>query len=161
MSISGSVNCTPYPFSITMLWVLDIHGNLCTDLLLNYCEQFKKGVLLVGRKPGPPLLVLKGQIKSEWIYEIINFPKYEPRQLKDYCPMYYWAKILQIFRFILRKLMISCIHSDLIWPLGSPSRVAVHTFTTYLNSQVFISQLFWDFFLWIWTACPLAPPRRT
>ena len=26
----------------------------------------------------------KGQIKSEWIYEIINFPKYEPKNLKDF-----------------------------------------------------------------------------
>ena len=30
----------------------------------------------------------KGQIKSEWIYEIINFPKNEPKDLKDFCPMY-------------------------------------------------------------------------
>ena len=29
----------------------------------------------------------KGQIKSEWIYEIINFPKDEPKYLKDFCPM--------------------------------------------------------------------------
>ena len=31
----------------------------------------------------------KGQIKSEWIYETINFPKNEPKNLKDFCPMYY------------------------------------------------------------------------
>ena len=31
----------------------------------------------------------KGQIKSEWIYEIINFPKNDPKNLKDFCPMYY------------------------------------------------------------------------
>ena len=31
----------------------------------------------------------KGQIKSEWIYEIINFPKKDPKNLKDFCPMYY------------------------------------------------------------------------
>ena len=30
----------------------------------------------------------KGQIKSEWIYEIINFPKHDPKNLKDFCPMY-------------------------------------------------------------------------
>ena len=26
----------------------------------------------------------KGQIKSEWIYEIINFPKNDPKNLKDF-----------------------------------------------------------------------------
>ena len=31
----------------------------------------------------------KGQIKSEWISEIINFPKNDPKNLKDFCPMYY------------------------------------------------------------------------
>ena len=31
----------------------------------------------------------KGQIKSEWIYEIINFPNNDPKYLKDFCPMYY------------------------------------------------------------------------
>ena len=31
----------------------------------------------------------KGQIKSERIYEIINFPKNDPKNLKDFCPMYY------------------------------------------------------------------------
>ena len=31
----------------------------------------------------------KGQIKSGWIYEIINFPKNKPKNLKDFCPMYY------------------------------------------------------------------------
>ena len=35
------------------------------------------------------ILPIKGQIKSEWIYEIINFPKNEPKNLKDFCPMYY------------------------------------------------------------------------
>ena len=30
----------------------------------------------------------KGQIKSEWINEIINFPKNDPKNLKDFCPMY-------------------------------------------------------------------------
>ena len=28
-------------------------------------------------------VVTKGQIKSEWILKIINFPKYEPKNLKD------------------------------------------------------------------------------
>ena len=33
--------------------------------------------------------ISKGQLKSEWIYEIINFPKYDPKNLKDFYPMYY------------------------------------------------------------------------
>ena len=32
---------------------------------------------------------VKGQIMSEWIYEIINFPKNDQKNLKDFCPMYY------------------------------------------------------------------------
>ena len=35
------------------------------------------------------LLFTKGQIKSEWISEIINFPKNNPKNLKDFCPMYF------------------------------------------------------------------------
>ena len=30
----------------------------------------------------------KGQIKSEWIYEINNFPKNYQKNLNDFCPMY-------------------------------------------------------------------------
>jgi hypothetical protein len=33
-------------------------------------------------------LITKVQIKSEWIYEIINFPKNDPKNLKDFCPVY-------------------------------------------------------------------------
>ena len=33
-------------------------------------------------------MYFKGQIISEWIYEIINFPKNDPKNLKDFCPMY-------------------------------------------------------------------------
>ena len=32
--------------------------------------------------------VPKGQIKSEWIYEIINYPKNDTKNLKDFFPMY-------------------------------------------------------------------------
>ena len=52
----------------------------------------------------------KGQIKSEWIYEIINFLKMTPK--KDFCAMYYknshgrrnpshfWVKFWKIDDFI-------------------------------------------------------------
>ena len=33
----------------------------------------------------------KGQIKSEWIYEIINFPKNDPKNLKDFCPESFYS----------------------------------------------------------------------
>ena len=32
-------------------------------------------------------IAIKGQIKSEWIYEIINFPKIDPKDLNDFCLM--------------------------------------------------------------------------
>ena len=32
---------------------------------------------------------VKGQINSEWIYEIINFSKNDPKNLKDFCLMYH------------------------------------------------------------------------
>ena len=28
----------------------------------------------------------KGQLKSEWIYEVINFSNYQLQNLKDFCP---------------------------------------------------------------------------
>ena len=31
----------------------------------------------------------KGQIMSEWIYEVTNFPKNDLKDLKDFCPMHY------------------------------------------------------------------------
>ena len=41
---------------------------------------------------------VKGQIKSERIHEIINFPNFDAKNLKDFCPMYFRAGISQIFR---------------------------------------------------------------
>jgi hypothetical protein len=35
------------------------------------------------------LIIAKVQTKSEWIYEIINFPNIDPKNMKDFCPMYY------------------------------------------------------------------------
>ena len=32
---------------------------------------------------------VKVKIQSEWIYETINFAKNNPKNLKDFCPMYY------------------------------------------------------------------------
>ena len=59
----------------------------------------------------------KGQIKSEWIYdEIINFPKYKPKNLKDL--KYIGQKSFKCFGSYFGKLMISYIHSDLTWPLN-------------------------------------------
>ena len=42
---------------------------------------------LLIKKGGKSNVTSKGQIKSEWIYVIINFPKNEPKNLKDFCPV--------------------------------------------------------------------------
>ena len=36
-------------------------------------------------------VTLKGQIKSEWIYEIVNFPKNDPKNLKDFYPESFYS----------------------------------------------------------------------
>ena len=46
----------------------------------------------------------KGQIKSEYIYEIIDFPK---KHQKIWCPEVHRAEINQIFRWYFGKSMIS------------------------------------------------------
>ena len=33
----------------------------------------------------------KDQSMSEWIYEIINFPKNDPKNLKDFCPESFYS----------------------------------------------------------------------
>ena len=40
--------------------------------------------------------VPKGQIKSELIYEVIDFPNYQLKNLKDFCPESYKVEYLQI-----------------------------------------------------------------
>ena len=52
----------------------------------------------------PSILIAKGEIKSEWIYEVINFPKYDLKILKDSCPEVHRAKILQLFLVIFWKI---------------------------------------------------------
>ena len=42
----------------------------------------------------------KGQIKSEWIYEIINFPKNEPTNVKDFCPINCHGYIDNAFKYL-------------------------------------------------------------
>ena len=55
------------------------------------------------------LTYLKGQIKSEWIYEIINFPKNDRKKwISALCTVQTpRAEILQIFWVSFWKLMIS------------------------------------------------------
>ena len=38
----------------------------------------------------------KGQIKSEWIYDVINFPNYQRKNLKDFCPESFEVEYLKI-----------------------------------------------------------------
>ena len=50
-------------------------------------------------------VILKGQIKSDWIYEIINFPKNEIGRISALSAIKTLrAEILQIFRFIFWKI---------------------------------------------------------
>ena len=32
------------------------------------------------------LCFIKGQLKSEWIYEVIDYPKLQQKYCKDFCP---------------------------------------------------------------------------
>ena len=38
----------------------------------------------------------KGQIKSEWIYEVIDFLNYQLKNLKDFCPESFEVEYLEI-----------------------------------------------------------------
>ena len=40
----------------------------------------------MGENSNPCHFVAKGQMKSECIYEIIDFPKYHQKNLIDFCP---------------------------------------------------------------------------
>ena len=89
----------------------------------------------------------KGQIKSEWIYEVIVTPKMQTKNYKDFCPSkqtriiakqtaYFHQKItkksatilvclvgqksLQFFVCILGETMTSWINSEFKWPLARP-----------------------------------------
>ena len=59
-------------------------------------------------------LIFKGQIKSEWIYEVIDFPNYQLKNLNDFWPWKFWSWISldigwfdQIFCIF--KLGLSCV----------------------------------------------------
>ena len=67
-------------------------------------------MLLEQKETGVVWTPSKGQIKSEWIYEITNFSKNDPKNLKDFCPMYckncqgrnpsnFWGHFLEIDDF--------------------------------------------------------------
>ena len=67
---------------------LNFHASCITKILITY--DFKKFLA--------KLCTSKGQEISKAIFEIINFPKFDPKNLKDFCPMYFRAGILQISR---------------------------------------------------------------
>ena len=50
-----------------------------------FCDMYSSDIV---RGPQYFFEILKGQIKSEWIYEIINFPKNDQKDFKDFYPMY-------------------------------------------------------------------------
>ena len=49
----------------------------------NWIINLQQDILVSDTKS---LLHSKSLIKSEWFYEIINFPKYQLKNLKDFCP---------------------------------------------------------------------------
>ena len=52
-------------------------------------KKVKKKIKIIESHDAIQAQLAKGQIKSEWIYEIINFPKNEPKNVKDFGPIYY------------------------------------------------------------------------
>ena len=64
------------------LWRLWLHCILWSKFML------RKERGLLNKRWDSRYFHPKGQIKSEWIYKIINFPKNDPKNLKDICPMY-------------------------------------------------------------------------
>ena len=78
----GHVSCT----YITSGWQNsnNVTVNLQTSVFIDYLEK----------------IVVKGQLNSEWIYEIIVSPKVQTKNLKDFCPgslLKGRVEILQIF----------------------------------------------------------------
>ena len=48
----------------------------------------------------PSFLEVKGQIMSEWIDEVIDFPNYQLKNLKDFCPESFEVEYLLTYRVI-------------------------------------------------------------
>ena len=61
--------------------------------------------------------MLKGQLISEWIYDLIVSPKIWTKNCQDFCPPYTGQKSWQFFICILGETMTSKIHSEIDWPL--------------------------------------------
>ena len=62
----------------------------------------------------------KGQLISEWIYEVIVSPKIWMKNCQDFCPHYTGQKSWQFFVCILGETITSKIHSEIFWPLPAP-----------------------------------------
>ena len=60
----------------------------------------------------------KGQLISEWIYEVIVSPKIQTKNCQDFCCPHYTGQISwQFFFHILGETMTSSIYSENSWPL--------------------------------------------
>ena len=60
---------------------------------------------------------VKGQLISEWMYELIVSPKIRTKNCQDICPHSTGQKSWQLFVRILGETMTSQIHSEIVWPL--------------------------------------------
>ena len=83
--------------------------------LLHFLRDYRGYVFHRGRR----LISRGGQLKvrlsqNEYLYEIINFPKYTSWKINDF---------MHNIRVVFSFRMMSYIHSDLIWPLKSSRTV--------------------------------------
>ena len=65
---------------------------------------------------------VKGQLISEWMYELIVSPKIRTKNCQDICPHSTGQKAWQLFVRILGETMTSQIHSEIVWPLEFDQR---------------------------------------
>ena len=56
------------------------------QIIQNPLTEGSMGYAFVYYKSVKDAKTAKGQIKSEWIYEVIDFPNYQLKNLKDFCP---------------------------------------------------------------------------
>ena len=111
-----------FTLTVVLGLLLTVFLVLCLGLIIYICKDRTK------RKNSPSpsfeseqhqqMVSSKGQNKSEWIvHEIINFPKMNQIIWRIPALKYIGQKSFKFFGSYFGKLMISYIHSDLIWPL--------------------------------------------
>ena len=84
----------------------------CRSVLLKVISELKTNPWKFGQKQ----FTVKGQIKSECIYEIIDFPKYHRKNLIDFCPgRFYRLGTCDLFWLFSRRLYSGECITYLVW----------------------------------------------